>query len=314
MTPTVRPFTAADAPAWVALSNLMLDRAVPVEAFEAEEKRRDPAQISRRWVVESGGEVQGIAHLFFFPFDLPGFLHASVLVHPQARGGGVGGALWRAVESAAQEAKAVGLAADVTDTDPLSLAWAERRGFRVHVHRFASELNLITFDEAPHLPALARAEAQGVTFTDLSGASDATFDRYLNFVADRLTETPDLAGHPRWPLAQVREVLHLDRNPPPDWLILAVGSGGDWLGTTAMVAYQKLAYNELTATHPQARGRGLALPLKLHAIRRARAAGLTVMRTNNHSRNAPMLAVNRRLGFEPQPGRYEMHLRLSALS
>lgn len=30
------------------------------------------------------------------------------------------------------------------------------------------------------------------------------------------------------------------------------------------------------------------------------------MRTNNHSGNAPMLAVNRRLGFVPQVGKWEM--------
>ena len=82
----VRPFTDADALAWVALSNLVLDRTVTVEAFRTGEARRDPQQLNRRWVAERGGEVQGLAHLSFFPFDPPGFLHASVLVHPEARG------------------------------------------------------------------------------------------------------------------------------------------------------------------------------------------------------------------------------------
>lgn len=68
--------------------------------------------------------------------------------------------------------------------------------------------------------------------------------------------------------------------------------------------YGDLAYNELTAVQPHARGRGLALPLKLEVIRRARAAGLRVMKTNNLSTNAPMLAVNRRLGFAAQPGAF----------
>ncbi|WP_034385897.1 GNAT family N-acetyltransferase [Deinococcus sp. YIM 77859] len=314
MTAALRPFTAADAPAWVTLSNLVLGRTVSLEAFQAEEARRDPTRLSRRWVMEEGGEVRGLAHLYFFPFDPPGFLHAGILVHPEARGRGTGRALWAAVEQAAGEAGAAGLVADVGDTDPESLAWAQRRGFRRHAHRFASELDLTTFDETPYLDALARAEAQGVTFTDLEGADEVTLERYLNFFADRLPETPDLAGHPRWPLPQVREILHLDHDPRPDWLILAVGPQGEWLGTTAMVRYREMAYNELTATHPQARGRGLALPLKLHAIRRAREAGLTVMRTNNHSRNAPMLAVNRRLGFEPRPGRFELHLPLGVTS
>ncbi|MEW6422169.1 MAG: GNAT family N-acetyltransferase [Deinococcota bacterium] len=252
--------------------------------------------------------------LYFSPFDPPGFLHAGILVQPEARGRGVGRDLWAVLEGAAREAGASWLAADVADTDPESLAWAERRGFRTHAHRFASELDLTTFDETPHQAALARAEGQGVTFTDLSGADGGTLERYLNFVADRLIETPDLAGHPRWPLSQVREILHLDDDPRPDWLILAVGPGGEWLGTTAMVAYRDMASNELTAMHPQARGRGLALRLKLHALRRAREAGLRVMRTNNHSRNAPMLAVNHRLGFGARPGRFEMHLPLAITS
>nr|WP_281416523.1 GNAT family N-acetyltransferase [Deinococcus aestuarii] len=166
---------------------------------------------------------------------------------------------------------------------------------------------MTTFDETPHLHALTRAQEQRVTFTDLAGADEATVERYLRFVADRLTETPDLAGHPRWPLSRVRELLRLDHDPRPDWLILAVGPGGEWLGTTAMIRIRDFVYNELTATHPQARGRGLALPLKLHAIRRARKAGFPLMRTNNHSTNAPMLRVNARLGFGTRPGRYELH-------
>lgn len=309
MTANIRPFAASDVSAWVDLTNVVLGRqAVTVESFQAEEARRDPAHLSRRWVAETGGGVWGLVHLYFFPFDPPGFLHARVFVHPESRGQGVGRALWAVLERAAREAGAASLAADVDDADPASLAWAERRGFTRHAHRFASELDLTAFDETPHLPALAQVEAQGVTFTDLADADEATLDRYLNFVADRLTETPDLAGHPRWPLSEVRGMLRLDHGGRLDWLILAVSPQGEWLGTTAMIPIrQEFVYNELTATHPGARGRGLALPLKLHAIRRARAAGFFLMRTNNHSTNAPMLRVNAHLGFQARPGRYELH-------
>ncbi|WP_322618755.1 GNAT family N-acetyltransferase [Deinococcus terrestris] len=310
----MRPFVAGDAPAWVTLFNRVAGRQTPLDAFHVEEARRHPAHLSRRWVVGEGEGVRGLAHLYAFPFDPPGFLHASLLVTPEARGRGTGRALWQTLEAAARNHGATGLVADVADTDPESLGWAGRRGFRVHAHRFASELDLTTFDETPHLPALARAEAWGVTFLDLGGADEGTVERYLGFVADRLTETPDLAGHPRWPLAQVREALRLDESGCPDWLVLAVGPGEHWLGMAAMTPQRSFAYNFLTATHPEARGRGLALPLKLHAIRRAREAGFSVLRTNNHSQNAPMLAVNRRLGFQSRPGRYELHLPLAATS
>ncbi|ANE42811.1 GNAT family N-acetyltransferase [Deinococcus puniceus] len=309
----IRAFRPADAEAWAAIQNAGLGQPMTAEALLADEARRNPAHFSRRWVFEGTGEVLGVAHLYFFPFDPPGFLHVTLQVQPSARGKGVGSALWATVLEEAQQQGAA-LAASVDDTDAESLRWATRRGFVQHAHRFASELDLTVFDAAVHAPALANALAQGVTFTDLAGADAATVDRYLNFFADRLTETPDLAGHPRWPLAQVREMLRLDGTPDfparPDWLILAIAPDGEWLGTSAMIGFasRPFLYNELTAVIPAARGRGLALPLKLQAIARAREEGYALMRTNNLSTNAPMLRVNRQLGFAPQPGRFELHL------
>jgi GNAT superfamily N-acetyltransferase len=50
------------------------------------------------------------------------------------------------------------------------------------------------------------------------------------------------------------------------------------------------------------RGRGLALALKLRTIRLARRYGAAYIRTHNDSENAPMLALNRKLGYQPEPG------------
>lgn len=298
----IRDFVPADAEAWVRLWNEVLHRQATAERLLSEDAHA--SGLNRRWVAEQGGELLGLAHLSASNFAPPGYVQARLLVAPAARRQGVGQALWERVRRAAQAAGATGLSAEVDDTDAHSLSWAQRRGFAVAVQRFASALDLRGFDAGPFAADVARVRAQGITLTDLSGADDATRERYLNFVADRLTETPDLRGHPRWPLAEVEKLLGHSR---ADWLLLAVSPVGEWLGTTALVSYGPLAYNQLTATHPQARGRGLALPLKLEAIERAQAAGLQTMRTNNHSQNAPMLAVNRRLGFVPQAGKYELH-------
>ncbi|WP_230272887.1 hypothetical protein [Deinococcus sp. 6YEL10] len=45
------------------------------------------------------------------------------------------------------------------------------------------------------------------------------------------------------------------------------------------------------------RGHGLGLALKLAAARAALARGFTHSHTGNHTGNAPMLAINDRLGF-----------------
>lgn len=311
----LRPFTPADADAFAALQLAALGRAGSGEDLLAADARRPPTDLLRRQLlVAADGEVLGGTQLQTWAFSPPGFLHAQLMVHPDARGQGHGSALWQDLLATARHAGARGLHTDVPDPDPADRDWAARRGFTMHAHRFASQLDLTRFDPAAFEPQRQAAQAQGVIFTDLRGtdlnsADEATLDRYLNFVADRLIETPDLAGHPRWPLSQVREILRLDHDPRPDWLVLAVGPDGEWLGTTAMIRFRSLpfAYNELTALHPQARGRGLALPLKLQVIERAQRGGFTTMRTNNHSRNAPMLAVNRRLGFVQQAGRFEMH-------
>ena len=58
------------------------------------------------------------------------------------------------------------------------------------------------------------------------------------------------------------------------------------------------AETQMTAVRRDRRGRGLAYAVKVGSLHRARAAGLRTMLTANDTGNAPMLAVNRKLGFE----------------
>ena len=57
----------------------------------------------------------------------------------------------------------------------------------------------------------------------------------------------------------------------------------------------------LTATRTEVRGRGIALAMKLRVIRFALERGYKTIRTDNDTRNAPMLAINDKLGFVRQP-------------
>jgi len=65
------------------------------------------------------------------------------------------------------------------------------------------------------------------------------------------------------------------------------------------------AQNNLCGVRRQYRGRGLALLLKSHSLRRAAELGATIALTDNDETNAPMLAVNRRLGYAPFARRLE---------
>ena len=57
--------------------------------------------------------------------------------------------------------------------------------------------------------------------------------------------------------------------------------------------------NMFTGTMRAYRGRGLGLAVKLGSIHWAAAHGITTMVTANDAENAPMLAINRRLGYRP---------------
>lgn len=65
-------------------------------------------------------------------------------------------------------------------------------------------------------------------------------------------------------------------------------------------------YNAFTGVDRAYREHHIALALKLQAIRVACAYNATSIRTDNDSENAPMLAINRKLGYQQEPGIYEM--------
>jgi len=54
-----------------------------------------------------------------------------------------------------------------------------------------------------------------------------------------------------------------------------------------------------TATLPDFRGKGLATAAKCFVLRAIAAKGVTLITTSNAEENAPIRAINRRLGFEP---------------
>ncbi|MBA3725072.1 MAG: GNAT family N-acetyltransferase [Armatimonadetes bacterium] len=56
-----------------------------------------------------------------------------------------------------------------------------------------------------------------------------------------------------------------------------------------------------TAVHRDYRGRGIAKALKARSAKRAIEAGYRTVRADNDTRNAPMLAINARLGYKGSP-------------
>ena len=72
------------------------------------------------------------------------------------------------------------------------------------------------------------------------------------------------------------------------------------------------AKNNLAGTREAFRGRGIATALKSQSLARAAELGATIVITDNEERNAPMLAVNTKLGYKPYSRRLAWERRLTS--
>lgn len=69
-------------------------------------------------------------------------------------------------------------------------------------------------------------------------------------------------------------------------------------------AEDRTAYNAYTGVACSHRGRRLGLALKVRAAIYALENGVRSLSTDKDSQNTHILAINRKLGYQPEPGRY----------
>ncbi|SRR5579875_1056600 len=204
------------------------------------------------------------------------------------------------------------LEAEAPDHLPAALRFAERRGFAINRHIFDSVLDLMTFDEAPFVGAIARAEADGIRFASLAGFGDSEDAQRKLYAINRAysLDTPGSDNETFAPFEEWRKFVCGASWYRADGQIVAIDSAqnNDWVGMAAVgiFAEKATAHHMMTGVDRAYRGRGLAQALKLLALRCARRYGAIRVTTNNDSLNAPILAINRKLGYQPQPGHYTL--------
>ncbi|WP_326691422.1 MULTISPECIES: GNAT family N-acetyltransferase [unclassified Streptomyces] len=297
MTPTVRTFRPEDAEAVAAIRRT----AVPYLVCTAEallwQVTHAPLSQRLRWLVaeeaeDADGTLTGCADAGLVAGSTkPGqaFLHTAVL--PDAAGAGAGSALAAAGEAYLTALRARRVHAWVTDT-PRACGFAERRGYvRSRLARFLGlDLRHATLPEVPGtLPdglALCTAADLG---KDLRPLYEADIECSADEPGDVSTGT-----------MPYEEWLRLNWQRP-DWdpELSGVVMAGDEVAAYSVAQTDGIDryWSGMTGTRRAYRGRGLARLAKVAALRRARAAGYAHAFTGNDATNAPMLAVNRRLGY-----------------
>ncbi|MFT2721462.1 GNAT family N-acetyltransferase [Deinococcus sp. A31D244] len=267
-------------------------------------------------VARDGAEVLGVAAYH----QNPGAFHPhryglDLAVAPHAQGRGVGGALWQALHADLRGRGAESARLLAREDHPVAPGFLTRRGFVGDRRYFMSTLSVPDFDAAPYAALEDRVQSRGVrirTLADLRAADTPDLVGRLHaLMSDVRQDVP--RAEPATPLSrQVFEdgVLGDPGLLPDTYLIAEVG--GDWIGQT--VCFRSGASPDLltglTGVTRSWRGQGVATALKLAAIRAARTLGAPTIRTDNASDNAPMLAINDRLGFVRDPASVSYMIRL----
>lgn len=304
----IRPFRDEDRPAIIAFQNAR--RPLHLQETVAEWERSDALKPAEEVRLRLCVGEPAVAYLVAVDqgtsaWRKPNVCGIRLWVARDQQRQGIGGALY---EKALEFARARGLNRVTTyvrlfEPDEPAVRFLEKRGFAEVDRDVPILLDLTTFDPA-RFTSPTPAGARLISYAE-AGDTEANRRKLyaLGCAIDRDVPTNDV--HPEsQPFEEF--VKDFDR---PAWdsnaLILAENEAGDWIGLT-QIGFQEgtnIGWTFLTGVLPDYRGRGIALALKLRAIDAAIRRGCPLLLTENHEDNAPMRAINRKLGFTPDaPG------------
>ncbi len=248
----------------------------------------------RTWVAEAGGRVIGRVDCFLSLFESSSRMAGlPVAVREEHRGRGIGAALYELGLGHAHAIGARQLIVNFHENDA-GVAFAGKRGFAQVRAETEAGLDPRVVTERPP----AGVDLRPMTAVDPRLAYDVDMETTADMPS---TEPFEGMAYEEWEEHVLRHPLLA---PSGSFVALVDGEAAALSLLTADPESGR-AMSWMTGTRRAYRGRGLALAVKLASIEWAAANGITRMLTFNDATNAPMLAVNRRLGYEPIGRRVE---------
>ena len=265
-----------------------------------------PGRIEQRLVaVDRLDEVVGVVSSGRNPWMKPGHFWQWLIVDPAARRQGIGTLLYNIARQFLREQQATEIELEVRENSPMGLHFAQQRGFTVNKLSCESSLDLSHFDEASFAGVIADVEASGIRFFTMEDVGNTLAAQQRLYEINRLFAADSPGNDSTFAsFEQFQNVVLQASWFRADGQIIAA-DGDAWIGMAALGYFEhsRSGYNMFTGVDRAYRGRHIALALKLLVIRCALKYGATHIRANNNSNNAPMLAINRKLGYQFEPGR-----------
>jgi GNAT superfamily N-acetyltransferase len=245
------------------------------------------------WVAEEDRRVVATAYVFLGFASSDRSAHCRVLVRGSHRRRGIGRALFDRVDAHAAAVGAERLLADFEE-NAAGVAFAESLGFRQVRAEQAAVLDPRTVRVTPprnvDLRRLRDVDPHLAYEVDMEAMLDMpSTDRFERMEFD------DWAGY-----VLEHPLLAFDGS-----FVALVGGAPAAVSLLTADRESGRASSLFTGTMRAHRGRGLGLAVKLASIDWAARNGIVQLATRNDEQNAPMLAINRKLGYRPAARRVE---------
>jgi GNAT superfamily N-acetyltransferase len=245
------------------------------------------------WVAEEHGRVVGTGYVFLGVASADRSAHCRVLVRGSHRRGGIGGALFERIRAHAEATGARRLLADFEES-PAGVGFAEALGFR----RARAEQTAVLDPRIVRLAPPGDVDLRPLRDVDPRFAYEIDMEAMLDTPS---TERFERMPYDEWAaLVLEHPLLAFDGS----FVALVDGSPAAVSLLTAD-AESGRGSSMFTGTMRAYRGRGLGLAVKLASIAWAAGYGIVQLATRNDEQNAPMLAINRKLGYRPAARRVE---------
>lgn len=259
-------------------------------------------RVAADWTAEVGADDgRAVAALHVeAPHWTPGSRHAeaTVIVARDRRRRGIGGVLWRRASRWAAARGLDGLDVWLVEGDADGTRFWGNRGFR-EVERERRSALEVAAAVAPPAPGEVPEGVRLTTVADSPGLERAVH----RVAAEAMGDVPGSDAYDAGDLDHWLAGEFATPGMMPECGVIALA--GDEVVGYALIeraeARPGVASHSMTGVARAWRGRGLATAMKREVIRRAHAAGIVTLEAENEARNAPMLAVNRRLGYRPIP-------------
>ena len=230
----------------------------------------------------------------------------NIIVQPELQGRGIGTTVYDTILQQMQQMGATVLWTMTKEDLPRQTRFFEKRGFVPKNRAWESRLDLETFEPSRFQQYLDKAAQEGVTFTTLSQEKrDEPFLHQLHVLVQAINEDMPREA-PFTPLSYEAWRAFSLENPkliPEGYWIARKDS--KLIGLSDVHRNEKdprgLSQDD-TGVLREYRARGIATALKVKVSDWAKQNHYQSIKTWNDAKNAPMLAVNTRLGFKRQVG------------